>query len=806
MDVTTAQDDIYDATNTACFDGSDIDTLDTLKEFLESHGIHAVDNAPISTDCFYHIIHGSPNVVKEILSRSLRKSVRRIVMVQTKHPSSFDAKPYIIHEHVVVLSCKKITHEEAARVFSFFFNHTENPLYLPNREEEERIPLNSEGLEAKPVTTPAPSPITTEHHLSRSRKSDEERINSLIQKTYTKKSPIPFFRLNKIGLVFRYTLLLYIGIIFSHVLSVVLFFACLFGAFRYAAIRLPAFTVLPVISEIATKTYPYAIGPFLLLPKAPTFFEPYEKVLQILTLTAEGTKIVQQLTAIQIHESNITTALSSVAPLIDAAQEKTSLLISETKALKETRVPLWRNRIVTNALETIEEKLVEVKTIETEAKAASLLIPLLAGTEGDKEYLLLLQNSQELRPTGGFIGSVGYLRFHNGVYNGITIEDVYALDGQLRGHVQPPEPIRTILGQEHWYLRDSNWSPDFPTTGKQAIFFAEHSVNKTFSGVIAVSLPVLQQILAAVGPIPIPDYQTQISASSLSEFLNKEATTNFFPGSTGKKDALGAVGKQLLLRLFSSKNKEDYLAIAKVLATSIENGDILFYATDQKTQNQLLVAGWAGIFPPKPKCTETTCYENSIAVNEANLSVNKANGYVSREFSRNLTVGQEGSSGEDTLTINNTPPTGTVSGGTYTPYIRFYYPPQTTINAIRINGLVTSLATPATNSASLPFTEVSREQIGQEVVSVAINVPENQKSVISIEYQSPQRQEIEQISTTIYRQPGIAAFPVSLSVSVPKDILPKLEKESGKGQFVAKMGYFQYNTLVASEESLRVRL
>ena len=112
--------------------------------------------------------------------------------------------------------------------------------------------------------------------------------------------------------------------------------------------------------------------------------------------------------------------------------------------------------------------LTDIRKALSYGESLLLLYPRLAGFDGPKRYLVLLQNSNELRPTGGFIGSIGKLLFDEGKMRDFTIQDVYAVDGQLKGHIDPPGPIRDLLNQEHWYLRDSNWDPDFTQSGARA--------------------------------------------------------------------------------------------------------------------------------------------------------------------------------------------------------------------------------------------------------------------------------------------------------------------------------------------------
>jgi len=56
--------------------------------------------------------------------------------------------------------------------------------------------------------------------------------------------------------------------------------------------------------------------------------------------------------------------------------------------------------------------------------------------------MVLLQNENELRASGGFIGSYGILTINDGKWQDLEINDVYQADGQLKGHVEPPAEIK----------------------------------------------------------------------------------------------------------------------------------------------------------------------------------------------------------------------------------------------------------------------------------------------------------------------------------------------------------------------------
>ncbi|MEA3304178.1 MAG: DUF4012 domain-containing protein [Patescibacteria group bacterium] len=94
----------------------------------------------------------------------------------------------------------------------------------------------------------------------------------------------------------------------------------------------------------------------------------------------------------------------------------------------------------------------------------------LLGEKDLQRYLFVFQNSAEIRPTGGFIGSLMLLDFLDGVYTQTPI-DVYKLDGQLTEKIPIPYGLQKVA--ENFYLRDSNYWPDFPQSAEQISWFLE---------------------------------------------------------------------------------------------------------------------------------------------------------------------------------------------------------------------------------------------------------------------------------------------------------------------------------------------
>jgi hypothetical protein len=93
---------------------------------------------------------------------------------------------------------------------------------------------------------------------------------------------------------------------------------------------------------------------------------------------------------------------------------------------------------------------------------AALLAPM------GRTYLILAQNSDELRATGGFISAAGVVRLENGRITDMKLTDSYAVDDLDQPHPLAPGPLAEQMGAQILLLRDSNWSPDFPASAEVA--------------------------------------------------------------------------------------------------------------------------------------------------------------------------------------------------------------------------------------------------------------------------------------------------------------------------------------------------
>lgn len=390
-------------------------------------------------------------------------------------------------------------------------------------------------------------------------------------------------------------------------------------------------------------------------------------------LTNENNSLMIPLEKVNLELRQLYEKLSKVDALLQAGFEG----LSEAQ-IKATNPNLYLVHKKTNFYRRLIADLLNVTD----------LVPQIFGLSNQKKYLILLQNSSELRPTGGFIGSYALITLDNAQIKDIKVEDVYTADGQLKGHVEPPAEIKKYLGEAGWYMRDANWDPDFPSSAKQIEWFFKKETGINVDGVIALNLFTVQEILGVLGPIELPDYNLVVTAENLFSVAEYHSEVNFFPGSTQKKDFLESLANSIFVAL-QQENTQTSLKIFEALYRSLENGQLLVFHQDNQVQQTFNSLGWDGSLK-NIKCVNANsgsgCNPIYFAIREANVGVNKANYFLLRNLALHTNIDESGLLSTATIVLNNDSPDNNWPGGVYKNYLRVYLNESSKVSSIKVNG------------------------------------------------------------------------------------------------------------------------
>lgn len=450
-------------------------------------------------------------------------------------------------------------------------------------------------------------------------------------------------------------------------------------------------------------------------------------------------------------------------------------------------------------------------------RAGALLeiLPQLLASNNPQNYLVLLQNNMELRGGGGFIGSVALASFDNGKLINFKIEDSYSLDGQLKGHVDPPDEILHFLGQPDWYLRDSNYSGDFPLSAQRAAWFFEKETGVLVDGVVALDLNLAKLILEVTGPIHLSDYQKEITADNLFQIAEEEAEKNFFPGSTQKKDFLSSLFNGILTKFTSEKSFPALPALINV-GKAIDEKHLLFYSSKENLENVFIKTGLAGNIIDNP-CTQTAkCASLGSYIVENNYGANKANFFLSKKTERKISLGREGQLVENIqINYKNNSPTNTWPGGVYKSFVKFFVPAQSRLLKIDLGDdkkatLSSSLTADVLKKIKKDeFLVYESSESGKKFWGILLEIPIKKERTLEITYESPEKLPLRFKDPTLFvyqqKQPGVQNDPFTISIEYPSFLKIKSLSPPDVPIPVANTPVVSYNTTLSTDKKLEIQ-
>lgn len=225
------------------------------------------------------------------------------------------------------------------------------------------------------------------------------------------------------------------------------------------------------------------------------------------------------------------------------------------------------------------------------AKAAdySEALTVILGRSSPQRYLVLFQNTSELRPTGGFPGSYALVEFDKGVMKQFFVDDIYNPDGQMKEKIVPPKPLQRIT--PNWGLRDSAWFPDFAVSARKAAEFYYKDTKVLVDGVIAVNVDLVPELLNITGPIEMSDFGVTLNSGNFLAEVQEEV--EYLKTKGQPKEILVDFAPKLMERL-SVLDRDGWIKVFALLVEAVEKKDILAYFAAGRLQNFAVANGLSG--------------------------------------------------------------------------------------------------------------------------------------------------------------------------------------------------------------------
>ena len=272
------------------------------------------------------------------------------------------------------------------------------------------------------------------------------------------------------------------------------------------------------------------------------------------------------------------------------------------------------------------------------AVEAGMIAPGLLGADGPRTYLILAQNDDELRPTGGFITGVGLIQVEGGRVTHLSFADSYTVDDFSKPYPEPPRPLWDYMLAELWLFRDSNWTPDFPTAARQVAYFYEYGAGQATDGVIALDTQALRLLVEALEPLRIPGAAEPITGDNVVDWIRQARggappREEFGDWWKQRKDFMGPLALALRSRL--EKGEVDWPTLARAVEQGLQEKHILVYVADPEAAALLSRQGWDGAV--------SSPAGDYLLVVDSNLGFNKVNPLVDEMLEYRVSLGADGS-------------------------------------------------------------------------------------------------------------------------------------------------------------------
>ncbi len=258
----------------------------------------------------------------------------------------------------------------------------------------------------------------------------------------------------------------------------------------------------------------------------------------------------------------------------------------------------------------------------------TFLLGLLAPKES-KEYLVVFQNNDEIRPTGGFLGTFLLVQFEGGTFKILDApgNGPFALSDLIAKKNLPPQPLLSIV--PYWTFHDSNWFLDAPTSAKTMIDFYKQDRGFAPDGVLFLTPGIMEDILRITGPVRPEHYAVDISAENFVAATEQQVQFGYDKALNNPKQFLIDLVPTMITKLSTLGTPDALKAMAMTLKRFNQN-DIMVYSSDKDVQNAVATLGWDGAL--------NSLTGDGLAVVDTNLGGGKTDRSITEKVTVNVTL------------------------------------------------------------------------------------------------------------------------------------------------------------------------
>ena len=345
-------------------------------------------------------------------------------------------------------------------------------------------------------------------------------------------------------------------------------------------------------------------------------------------------------------EDRIQTAVLALDTIL-ADTDSIALKVDEARGhIEKINVNRYPNSLMGKPIRPRIKQLVNsfnsVATLFVEAKPLIKKLPDIMGTDKEKTYIVLFQNDKELRATGGFMTAYAIFKIDKGKFKVQESKDIYSLDDFIASHPPATEEIAMFhKGVSRFYIRDSNLSPDIPTSVRLfESLYAKSSARQPYDGIIYVDTYVLVDTLKILGDTEVRG--TRFSANNdtrcdcpqvIYKLLDEiDRPVQFIK--TDRKGILGDLLYALMQKALGFSPSQYWGPLSQELIKDLDEKHIQIYFKDKSAQSSVEKIGYGGRIQPFDG--------DYLHINDVNFAGAKSNLYVTESVTSKTIINNNG--------------------------------------------------------------------------------------------------------------------------------------------------------------------
>lgn len=289
------------------------------------------------------------------------------------------------------------------------------------------------------------------------------------------------------------------------------------------------------------------------------------------------------------------TIINAYLSLLDDIEPK----IDEMLATMETiDLPMGMNSMISE----YSEKIAGMTGSYSELKEYLPLFKAFIGSGEDKTYLLVAQNSSEIRAAGGFPGSIGTIKIRDGILSigdFMPVNDVLPETASSRANITSLE--ESIFCDWITASRDASFIPAFDRVGLIWASSYEEKTHEAIDGVVSLTPSIIQSVLSYSDGVTLSD-GTELNGDNATKILQYDLYYKYLSNNQTIRegnnitDALFAeTAKVTMANLVANFDVNKVIEYFSIFANGAKDRTIMMWMADEGNEELVKNAGCSGM-------------------------------------------------------------------------------------------------------------------------------------------------------------------------------------------------------------------